>query len=356
MGHPLQKSLLNNTRIDRFNKLITNEELRLLLPQSDHAALVTLTARQDFINILQGCDNRLCLITGPCSIHDSKAAIEYAEKLSKILPKYSDKILIIMRVYFEKPRTSTGWKGLITDPQMNGSNEIGSGLKIARKIMLDIAEMGVSAAAELLDPIFAAYIGELISWGAIGARTTESQTHRQMASGISAPIGFKNATDGSLDVAINALKSAAQPHSFIGVDDDGTAGSVHTTGNPNTHIILRGANAPTKYIPNYHIEEIEYASLALKKAGFLDRIMVDCSHANSLYNHTNQFRVVKNIISQKKEGNTSIFGLMLESNLKEGNQKMGSNLSHLEYGVSVTDACVSWEQTEEIINYIYENI
>lgn len=257
-----------------------------------------------------------------------------------------------MRVYFEKPRTTTGWKGLINDPNLNGSYNIENGLLIARKLLVDIADMGVPTATELLDPIIAAYIGELVTWVAIGARTTESQTHRQMASGLSAPVGFKNGTDGNLDIAINAMESASASHNFVGVDDDGHVSVLETTGNPYTHLVLRGGGGK----PNYHIEDIEEAEEKLRKRNFTPRIMVDCSHENSSKDHLKQILAVRDIIAQKKFGNKSIFGIMLESNINEGSQKLPEDLSQLKYGVSITDKCINWEETEKILSLLYESL
>lgn len=344
---------INNIRIKGYKSLVSVNDLRKEIPQSARATETIMKGREEFINVLEGNDDRFVVITGPCSIHDTDAALEYAERILKLKSKVNDKILLVMRVYFEKPRTSLGWKGLINDPHLNGSNDISQGLRIARKLLLDIADLGVYSATELLDPIVAAFVGHLISWVAIGARTTESQTHRQMASGLSAPVGFKNATDGNLEVALNAMKSASAPHSFLSVDDKGICSIVETSGNPYGHLVLRGGAGR----PNYHIEDIEVAEKMLEQGGFAKKILVDCSHENSGKDHKKQHLVIKDIIAQKKLGNKSIFGAMIESNINSGNQPFPpQDLSLLKYGVSITDECVSWEETEELVNYIYENI
>ena len=343
--------LINNIRIKNYDSFITVKDLRNSYLLEDQTAQVILKVRQEFIDILEGKDNRFVIICGPCSIHDEKVAIEYAQKLLELKKKFEKKFLILMRVYFEKPRTTVGWKGLISDPHLNGSNDINYGLKLARKLLIKIASLGVGTATELLDPIIAAYLGELVSWVAIGARTTESQTHRQMASGLSAPVGYKNGTNGDLLVAINAMKSAKAPHSFLSVDDEGKCSVVHTKGNPYGHIILRGGGGK----PNFHLEDIETTEIVLKKNNFNQKIMVDCSHENSYKNYKKQFLVAKDIVAQKKIGNQSIFALMIESNLKASNQKLVHNPKDLEYGVSITDQCIGWKETVEIFNFLDQN-
>lgn len=338
-----------NVRIKDFFKLISPAEIRREVSVSDKAVENILEGRKYFCEVLHGDVNRFAVITGPCSIHDPEAAKEYAQKIKKLADQYGDKLLILMRVYFEKPRTTVGWKGLINDPNMDDSNDMGRGLKIARKLLNDINEMGVYTATELLDPIISAYMGELVSWVAVGARTTESQTHRQMASGLSAPVGFKNNSDGNLDVAVNAMKSAQSPHSFLGIDNEGRSCILSTAGNPDSHIVLRGG----KGRPNYHMEDIEDCESRLQAAGFEPRIMVDCSHENSGKDYLKQGIVVRDILAQKKFGNKSIFGLMLESNLFAGNQKMASP-KDLKYGVSITDACIGFDETEQLLREIYE--
>ncbi len=338
-----------NTRIKEFIKLISPAEIRKIVPVSDAAADNIVKGREEFCRILNGEDARFAVIAGPCSIHDPAAALEYAVKLKGLADKYGDKLYLIMRVYFEKPRTTVGWKGLINDPGMNESYDMEKGLKTARKLLGDINGLGMPTATELLDPIISAYIAELVSWAAIGARTTESQTHRQMASGLSAPVGFKNNSDGNLDVAVNAMQSAIKPHNFLGIDNDGRSCILNTTGNGDVHIVLRGG----KGRPNYHMEDIEECEGKLKAAGFEPRIMVDCSHENSGKNHKKQGIVIRDIIAQKRQGNKSIFGVMLESNLCEGNQKVEEG-KDLKYGVSITDACIGWEETEDLLKELYD--
>jgi len=345
-------SQINNTHVKNYRKLITINDLRKKIPLTEKAEQTILRTRQEFFNNLEGKDNRFVVITGPCSIHDTGAAIEYATRIKALHDRYADKLLIIMRVYFEKPRTAVGWKGLINDPHLNNSNDMETGLNLARKLLIDIAELGMPTATELLDPIIAAYIAELVTWVAIGARTTESQTHRQMASGLSAPVGFKNGTDGNLDVAINAIQSSMASHSFLSVDDDGICSIVQTAGNKYSHIVLRGGSGR----PNYHMEDIEECENKIRERNFPLKIMVDCSHENSAKNFQKQGLVVRDIIAQKKFGNQSIFGIMLESNLNPGNQKIPSDLSQLKYGVSLTDGCIGWGETEDLLGFIYENL
>lgn len=329
--------------------MISPHEIALEIPIPDKSAETIAQGRNSFVNILNGKDKRFVVIMGPCSIHDPKSAIEYAKKVKKVIDKYGDRLFIIMRVYFEKPRTTTGWKGLINDPHLNESYDVETGIRTARKLLIDINRLGVPTATEFLDPITAAYTGALVSWGAIGARTTESQTHRQMASGLSAPVGFKNNSDGNIDVAINAMKSAKSPHSFLGIDDEGNCSIVETMGNPDTHIVLRGGGGK----PNYSAEDIRKCEEKLNGENSAPKIMVDCSHENSGKDCTKQKIVIKDIIAQKKQGNKSIFGIMLESNLFEGNQKITDNLK---YGVSITDACIGWEETEKLLRDLYRNV
>jgi len=338
-----------NLRVQSFTKLISPHEIALEIPIHDKTAKTIAQGRNDFINILNGKDKRFVVVTGPCSIHDLKSAIEYAEKIKGAINKYGDKLFIIMRVYFEKPRTATGWKGLINDPYLDKTYNVETGIKIARKLLIDINELGVPVGTEFLDPITAAYIGALVSWGAIGARTIESQTHRQMTSGLSAPVGFKNNSNGNLDVAINAMQIAKSSHSFLGIDDNGNCSIVKTNGNSDTHIILRGGGGK----PNYYMEDIKKCEKKLEAKGFTSKIMVDCSHENSGKDPAKQSIVIKDIITQKENGNKSIFGIMLESNLFDGNQKITDKLK---YGVSITDACIGWEETEKLLYDLYESI
>jgi 3-deoxy-7-phosphoheptulonate synthase len=336
---------VENINIEPPVVLITPAELKREIPLSDKARGVISQARKNIENVLERKDHRIMVVVGPCSIHDLKAAHDYANRLKALEEKVGDTLLIVMRVYFEKPRTTTGWKGLINDPFMNDSFKITDGLHIGRKLLHDIAEIGLPTATEALDPISPQYLQDLIAWSAIGARTTESQTHREMASGLSSSIGFKNGTDGSLTVAINALQSVASPHRFLGINSDGNVSIVTTKGNPYAHVVLRGGNGK----PNYDSVSISICEQELVAAGIDANIMVDCSHANSNKDHNLQTLVLDNVANQIVEGNKSIIGVMLESNINAGNQKLSSNLDDMEYGVSVTDACIDWETTENTL-------
>ena len=305
------------------------------------AELVTQT-RSRIRNILEGKDQRMLVVVGPCSIHDVAAAEEYGQKLVQLRSQFADTLEVVMRVYFEKPRTNVGWKGLINDPHLDNSYDINTGLRTARKLLLDLAEMGLPAATELLDPITPQYIADLICWTAIGARTTESQIHRQMASGLSMPVGYKNGTDGSFDAAINAMLTAKISHHFLGINQDGLASIVKTTGNPDGHLVLRGGAAK----PNYGKSDIEAAVDALKIKAMNSRLMVDCSHGNSSKDYNKQSIVLDNIAKQVEAGGINIMGVMIESHLIEGNQAISQNKEELVYGKSITDACVSLETTE----------
>jgi len=333
---------VENINIEVPEILITPAELKRSIPLSDKAHDTISKGRRDIENILERKDHRVVVVVGPCSIHDLKAAHEYAERLKVLAEKVSDTLLVVMRVYFEKPRTTTGWKGLINDPFMNDSFKITDGLHIGRQLLHDILEIGLPTATEALDPISPQYMQDLIAWSAIGARTTESQTHREMASGLSSSIGFKNGTDGSLTVAINALQSVASPHRFLGINSEGSVSIITTKGNPYAHVVLRGGNGK----PNYDSVSVSICEQELVAAGIAPNIMVDCSHANSNKDHNLQPLVLDNVANQIVEGNTSIIGVMMESHLKGGNQKLSSNLDEMEYGVSVTDACIDWETTE----------
>lgn len=336
----------HDLRIKEITPLISPEDLKSELPITPEAAEAVVSGRDGIEKILAKEDRRLLVIVGPCSIHDEKAALEYAENLNRARIKYADTLHLVMRVYFEKPRTTIGWKGLINDPEIDTSNDIETGLKRARKLLLQINEMGLPVATEMLDPIIPQYIAGLVSWVAIGARTTESQTHREMASGLSMPVGFKNGTDGSLDVAVNAMKASGSSQSFLGIDQNGYTSVVKTSGNPWGHVVLRGGEHP-----NYDPVSVDKARQRLQKEELLDAILVDCSHANSGKKHQGQSFVWKNIIEQRLEGNDALVGMMLESNLFEGNQKCKGDLSALEYGVSITDECISWETTENLLEY-----
>jgi 3-deoxy-7-phosphoheptulonate synthase len=343
---------VDNINILSQDVLVTPRDLKQELPLSDAARKTITEGRQVIQNILNHKDHRILVVVGPCSIHDTKAALDYAARLKKLADAVSDSLFIVMRVYFEKPRTTTGWKGLINDPYLNDSFKISEGLHVGRGLLLDIAEMGLPTATEALDPISPQYIQDLISWSAIGARTTESQTHREMASGLSCAVGFKNGTDGSLSVAINALKSVASPHRFLGINAEGRVAIVTTAGNPYAHVVLRGGDGK----PNYDSVSVNLAEQELRKSGITPNIMVDCSHANSNKNHDLQTLVIENVTNQILEGNQSIIGLMIESNLKSGNQKIPADLNDLEYGVSITDACIDWDATEEALRGMHNKL
>jgi len=343
-------STMTNTRLEDLNiksstPLITPEKLKAQLPASDSAITSIESGRNAIRDILERKDHRLFVVIGPCSIHDVKAAKEYAERLKVLSEKVGDTLLLVMRVYFEKPRTTVGWKGLINDPYLNDTFKIEDGLTISRKLLIDLAELGLPLSTEALDPISPQYLQDLISWSAIGARTTESQTHREMASGLSSAVGFKNGTDGNLTVAINALQSVANPHRFLGINGDGQVSVVETQGNPNGHIVLRGGGGK----PNYDSVSIALCEQEIERAGIPNNIMIDCSHANSNKNPALQPLVMDNATNQIIEGNKSIVGLMVESHLEFGNQSIPKNLDDLVYGQSVTDGCISWAQTEEAI-------
>jgi 3-deoxy-7-phosphoheptulonate synthase len=359
-----QKSLYKNafsganmSHVDDLNIvsqeiLISPSQLQRELPITATAADVVTQGRQAVRDILDRKDHRLMVVIGPCSIHDPIAAMDYARRLKALAEKVSDTLCIVMRVYFEKPRTTVGWKGLINDPYLNDSFKIAEGLHVGRKLLLDIAELGLPSATEALDPISPQYLQDLISWSAIGARTTESQTHREMASGLSSAVGFKNGTDGSLGAAINSLQSISSPHRFLGINKEGQVSIVTTRGNPYGHVVLRGGNGK----PNYDSVSVAMCEKELRNAGVSNNIMVDCSHANSDKNHELQPLVLDNVANQILEGNKSIIGVMIESNIGEGNQKISSDLSQLKYGVSVTDACIGWETTEQVLTAAAEKL
>lgn len=335
----------NNLKISAISPIIAPADLRQVFPMSDSGREFVARSREHIKEILQRKDRRLMVVVGPCSIHDPDAAIEYARRLSDLSRKVDDQLLLVMRVYFEKPRTTVGWKGLINDPDMDGSHNISKGLGIARNLLSKLTALGIPVANEMLDPITPEYVADLISWGAIGARTTESQTHRELASGLSFPIGFKNGTDGNLQIAIDAMISSRAPHSFLGINREGRTSIIQTTGNPDVHIVLRGGSRKPNYLP----EDIQHTEECLKKNGLLPSIMVDCSHGNSNKDFRKQPEVLAQVISQVVAGNQSISGLMIESNLEEGNQKVPADHSQLKYGVSITDACINWDTTECIL-------
>ena len=343
---------LNNLNINSQTPLITPHELKQKLPLTEAISKTVSQGRTTIQNILRRQDKRLCIIIGPCSIHDIKAARDYAQRLKKLAEQVQDSLYLVMRVYFEKPRTTTGWKGLINDPHLNDSFAIEEGLHIARELLRYLAELGLPTATEALDPISPQYLQDLISWSAIGARTTESQTHREMASGLSMPIGFKNGTDGNLAVAINALKSVKQPHGFLGVNQSGKVSIIKTKGNPNAHIVLRGGNNQ----PNYNAASVALAEQELHQANLPANIMIDSSHANSNKDPGLQPAVIENISQQIISGNQSIIGMMIESFIGWGNQKLTNDLSALQYGVSITDACIDWKTTEKSILQMHKQL
>jgi 3-deoxy-7-phosphoheptulonate synthase len=322
------------------------------LPITEAAAMLVAETRDRIRNILQGRDSRLLVIVGPCSIHDVDAAYEYGQKLSHLRTELADQLEIVMRVYFEKPRTTIGWKGLINDPHLDGSYDINTGLRLARKLLLDLAHLGLPAATELLDPVIPQYIADLIAWTAIGARTTESQTHREMASGLSMPVGFKNNTDGSLGAAVNAMLSASRPHHFLGINSHGLASIVATTGNPDSHIVLRGGKGE----PNYDASHVEKAAKALMERGLNPRLMIDCSHDNAGKDHNRQPIALQDIANQVIAGSPHIMGVMIESHLVAGNQPIPKDLSQLVYGQSITDACVDLITTRELLQTLAQAV
>lgn len=343
---------IDDINVSSNEPLITPEALKQALPLSQKAQDTVSEARQVVRNILDGKDHRLFVVIGPCSIHDTKAAHEYAQRLLELSRRVEDSLYLVMRVYFEKPRTTVGWKGLINDPYMDDSFKIQDGLHIGRKLLLELAELGLPSATEALDPISPQYLQDLITWAAIGARTTESQTHREMASGLSSAVGFKNGTDGSLTVAINALQSVSRPHRFLGINQSGSVSIVTTKGNAYGHVVLRGGNGK----PNYDSVSVALCEQELTKAKIQPNIMIDCSHANSNKDPALQPLVMDNVANQIIEGNRSIVGLMVESHLGWGSQSLTSDLSQLKYGISITDACIDWETTEKAILSMHDKL
>ena len=336
---------LSDLHIRDAQPLISPEALKDLYPVSPESNETIFNGREAVKDILQGTDKRLLGIVGPCSIHSRKAAIEYAQKLKELQEKTADTMLLLMRVYFEKPRTILGWRGMITDPDLDGSYKIEKGLKQAREILLEITGMGVPVGSEILDPIIPQYIADCISWAAIGARTTESQTHRQMASGLSMPVGYKNGTSGNLDLAVDAMQASRHPQSFIGIDRAGNTCVLHTLGNPHNHMILRGG----RDAPNYYEENVEEALEMMKRRKVKPAVMIDCSHMNSGKDPFKQGRVLRAVADYRLRGHNEVIGYMLESNLFQGSQSIPVNLSDLKYGISITDACIGWDETEKII-------
>jgi 3-deoxy-7-phosphoheptulonate synthase len=341
----MDTSRLENVNVTSFDLMPTPADLHERLPLSERAGEVVMDSRTVLRRILDRADPRMFIVVGPCSIHDPKAGLEYARRLKALQEKVRDTLVLVMRVYFEKPRTSIGWKGYINDPDMDDSFQVERGMANARAFLRDICELGVATATEALDPISPQYLGDLIAWTVIGARTTESQTHREIASGLSTPVAFKNGTNGDVGIAINAIVSASRPHSFLGLNSEGRVSVVRTVGNRYGHLVLRGGEGR----PNYDTVSVTMAQQALTKAGLTPNIVVDCSHANSYKDHALQPLVMKDVVNQVRFGNTSLVGIMVESNLVEGKQTIPQDLSKLIYGCSVTDACVGWETTEEMI-------
>ncbi len=347
----MKKSELSNINISDEQVLITPQELKNKIPLSDNARQFIQQSRQTISNIIHKKDHRLLIVCGPCSIHDIDAAKEYAKRLKVISEDFKDQLYIVMRVYFEKPRTTVGWKGLINDPHLDGSFDIEHGLHTARQLLVDLAEMEIPLATEALDPISPQYIGDTFSWAAIGARTTESQTHREMASGLSVPVGFKNGTDGSLSTSINAMQAAASSHRFMGINSEGQVALLTTQGNPNGHVILRGGKQT-----NYDSVSVTECEEELAKSNLDAALMIDCSHANSRKDYRRQPLVAEDVIHQIREGNKSIIGLMIESHLNEGNQPSDIPLSEMKYGISITDACINWDSTEALLRHTHKEL
>ncbi len=342
-------------RVSDINVTATTElpspvQLRAEIQKTPEQRAVVAESREAIHRIIFGDDKRLLIVIGPCSIHDPEAGMEYARRLKSLADRVSDRMLLVMRVYFEKPRTTTGWKGLVMDPFLDGSYNISEGLRIGRKLLGDVVSLGLPTATELLDPITPQYIADLICWSAIGARTAESQTHRQMASGLSMPLGFKNGTGGNIDLAINGVKAASQPQTFLGITQEGKAASVTTRGNPNCHIILRGGSNG----PNYQAEYVSTARELLDREGLIPALMVDCSHANSSKDPSRQPEVFRDVVGQILAGEDSIIGAMIESNLVAGNQKFPQPIKELTYGQSITDGCIDWETTEALLLEIHQ--
>ena len=342
---------LENLNVEQQEVLITPEQLKARLPVSEDVREAVNGYRETVRNIVHRKDPRLLVVVGPCSIHDVDAAKEYAQRLKGLADDVADQVFVVMRAYFEKPRSTVGWKGLINDPHLDDSFKVAEGLHIGRQLLLELSQMGLPLATEALDPITPQYMQDLISWSAIGARTTESQTHREMASGLSCPVGFKNGTDGSLGVAINALESVASPHRFLGISPTGQVSVIQTKGNAHGHVVLRGGSSG----PNYAPEHIQACESALEKLGLTQSIMVDCSHANSNKDHRQQRNVVDSVTRQIAAGNRSITGLMIESHLHEGNQSI-NNPDGLSYGVSITDACINWDETDSLLRQLAEQL
>ena len=349
-SNSITQSDIDDVTVQSIQPLVTPAELKKELPLTEHAYQTVLKGRETIRNILDGTDKRLFVVIGPCSIHDTVAAHDYADRLKVLSEQIKDSIYVVMRVYFEKPRTTVGWKGLINDPDMNDSFNIEKGLRIGRQLLVELNQKGLPCATEALDPNSPQYYQDLISWSAIGARTTESQTHREMSSGLSSPVGFKNGTDGGLTVATNAMQSVKHGHSFLGLNDQGQVSVIRTSGNQYGHVVLRGGNGK----PNYDAGSVAEAENALAKAKVSTKIMIDTSHANSNKDPYLQPLVLKNITEQIQDGNKSIVGIMVESHIKGGRQDIPTNLDDLEYGQSVTDGCIDWETTEKALLDMHE--
>jgi len=332
--------------------LLSPGEFKTLLPIKQAQKEFIARTRQEIKYVLDGLDNRILLIIGPCSIHDVRAAKDYAKRLKTLTQEISTTFLPVMRVYFEKPRTSNGWKGMLYDPHLDGSNDIPAGMRLTRQLLLDLAELEVATATEFLDPATPSYFGDLIAWGCIGARTAASQTHRQVVSGLPLPIAFKNSTDGNIDIAINGVRASSMPHSYIGINENGKTAIIHTNGNSSCHIVLRGG----KYGSNYDPESIGNALKALKDASLPERLLIDCSHDNSQRKHERQCHVFHSVINQIIEGNKNIRGLLLESHIFAGSQSLGTDLSQLRYAVSLTDPCIDWATTENLLRFAHLKI
>ena len=340
---------LHNVRVQNITKLASPAEYWRQYPSTPAIEHQVAGHRLGIERIIEGNDDRMLMIVGPCSIHDPKACLEYARRLKILADDVSERIFIAMRVYFEKPRTTVGWKGYINDPNLNGTYDVETGMAKAREFLLEVCKVGLPVATEFLEPFTPQYLGDLVSWGAIGARTTESQTHRLITSGLSMPIGFKNGTGGTVQIAVDAMVAASSEHVFLGIDDDGVASIVTTTGNPATHLVLRGG----KTGPNYDSDSVSSAQSLLEKASLKPNLVIDCSHGNSDKDHKRQPIVFKNILEQRIEGNENIIGLMLESHLNEGTQTLTDDPSCLKYGLSITDACINWEQTDNLVRYAH---
>ena len=343
----MNKDSIHNVRIVDEKVLITPAELKQKLPLPQVLRGQIETHRREISDIIHKKDKRLLVVVGPCSVHDPLAALDYGKRLKALADELKDELYIVMRVYFEKPRTTVGWKGLINDPKIDGSFDVEHGLHIARELLLELAELGLPLATESLDPMTPQYMADLFSWSAIGARTTESQTHRELASGLSMAVGFKNGTDGSLATAINAMKAASMGHSFIGINQNGQVNLLHTEGNPDGHVILRGGK-----VPNFAAEFVKECERELEKAGLESAIMIDCSHGNSNKDYRRQPAVAEEATNQIVNGNKSIIGLMIESHINAGNQSAEQPVSEMKYGVSITDACIDWETTDSLLRKV----